>query len=134
MTVGERIKEIREEKGLSQEELAKRLGLKNKSSVCKIEKSGNKVSAPSIYRYAEALGTTVARIMGWSDNDFQTEDSYRVEREGMDIYIEEEKKIGSEGIALRIAMYHMKISEIKKMYDIAKVMYPEAFEKGGEDA
>lgn len=132
MTVGERIKEIREEKGLSQEELAKRLGLKNKSSVCKIEKSGNKVSAPSIYKYAEALGTTVARIMGWSDSDFQTESTYRIEKEGMEIYIDEERKIGPEGIALRIALYNMKLSEIKKIYDIAKVMYPEAFETEGE--
>lgn len=129
MTVGERIKIIREEKGLSQEELAKRLGLKNKSSVCKIEKSGNKVSSPSIYKYAEALGTTVARIMGWSNSDFETEQTMRVEREGMEIYKDEEKKIGAEGLALRLAMYRMKISEIKKIYDIAKVMYPEAFEE-----
>ena len=128
MTVGERIKQIREEKGLSQEELAKRLGLKNKSSVCKIEKSGNKVSAPSIYKYAEALGTTVARIMGWSQDDFATETTLRIEQEGMEIYKDEEKRIGAEGIALRIALYNMKISEIKKIYDIAKVMYPEAFE------
>lgn len=134
MTVGERIKIIREEKGLSQEELAKRLGLKNKSSVCKIEKSGNKVSSPSIYKYAKALGTTVARVMGWTDNDFETEASMRVEREGMELYKDEEKKIGAEGLALRLALYHMKLSEIKKIYDIAKVMYPEAFEKGSNDA
>lgn len=132
MTVGERIKLIREEKGLSQEELAKRLGLKNKSSVCKIEKSGNKVSSPSIYKYAEALGTTVARVMGWTDSDFETEAVMRIEREGMEIYKDEEKKIGAEGLALRIAMYHMKLSEIKKIYDIAKVMYPEAFEEGNK--
>ena len=119
---------------MSQDELAKRLGLKNKSSVCKIEKSGNKVSAPSIYKYAEALGTTVARVMGWSDNDFQTETTYRIEQEGMKILADEENKIGPEGIALRIALYHMKLSEIKKIYDIAKVMYPEAFEKGSNDA
>lgn len=134
MTVGERIKIIREEKGLSQQELAKILGLKNKSSVCKIERSGNKVSSPSIYKYAEALGTTVARVMGWTDSDFETESILRHERTGMEIYADEEKKIGPEGIALRIAMYHMKKTEIKKIYDIAKVMYPEAFEEGTKDA
>jgi len=127
MTVGERIKEIREEKGLSQEELATRLGLKNKSSVCKVERSGNKMSTPNIEKYAKALGTTVARIMGWTDSDFETEENLRQELEAMAEYKGEEKKIGPEGIALRIALYHMSRAEIKKIYDIAKIMFPHAF-------
>lgn len=69
MTVGERIKFIRELKGISQEELAKKLGLKDKSSVCKIEKAGDNISTMSIKRYAKALNTSVARIMGWANDD-----------------------------------------------------------------
>lgn len=44
MTVGERIKKLRIEKGLSQEELAKRAGYADKTAICKIERSGDDVS------------------------------------------------------------------------------------------
>ena len=69
MTVGERIKQIREDKNISQEDLSKRLGLKDKSSVCKIEKAGDNVSTKSIVKYAEALGVTPAQIMGWEKEE-----------------------------------------------------------------
>ena len=65
MTVGERIKQIREEKGISQEDLAKLLGLKDKSSVCKIEKAGDNISTKSIVKYAKALQISPADLMGW---------------------------------------------------------------------
>lgn len=128
MTTADRIRKIREERGWSQEDLAKRLGLKDKSSVCRVEKQGNNVTTKSIRRYAEALNTTIPRIMGWSDSDDITEHSERIEREGMEIYEDEESKIGAPGIALRIALYNMTKEEIQKLYDIAKVMYPAAFE------
>ena len=67
MTIGDRIKAIREAKGISQEELSKLVGLKDKSSVCKIEKAGNNISRQSIEKYAEALGVSVGKIMGWDE-------------------------------------------------------------------
>ena len=68
MDVGERIKHIREEKGISQEELATKMGLKDKSSVCKIEKAGDNISTKSIVKYANALGVTPALLMGWEEH------------------------------------------------------------------
>lgn len=73
MTVGDRIKQIREEKSISQEELANRLGLKDKSSVCKIEKAGDNVSTKSIVKYASALNVTPAQLMGWDSFEDYTE-------------------------------------------------------------
>ena len=67
MTVAGRIKARREELNITQEELAFKLGLKGKSSVCKIESSGDNISTKSIRRYAEALDTTIAYLMGWDD-------------------------------------------------------------------
>lgn len=128
MTIADRIKQIREEKGLSQEDLAKRLGLKDKSSVCRVEKQGDNVTTRSIKRYAEALNTSIPRIMGWSDSDEINESLERIQQEGMQIYEDEERKIGAPGIALRIALYKMTKEEIQKLYDVAKVMYPTAFE------
>ena len=69
MTVGDRIRTIRESKGISQEELSRILGLKDKSSVCKIEKAGDNISTRSIKKYAKALGVSISDIMGWTDHE-----------------------------------------------------------------
>lgn len=90
MTVGERIKQIREDKTISQEDLAKKLGLKDKSSVCKIEKAGDNVSTKSIVKYAEALGVTPAVLMGWEKQpvtDYLVSSLYtEEEQEFMELY------------------------------------------------
>ena len=67
MTTGERIKKRRLELGLSQEELAKRLGNKSRASVCTVEKDKEDLTTDRIRKYAEALETTPAYIMGWDD-------------------------------------------------------------------
>lgn len=130
MTVGDRIKHIREEKGISQEELAKKLGLKDKSSVCKIEKAGDNISTNSIRKYADALNTTVARLMGWAKDDNMTDFLVRMEDQGMKIVLEDQKKLGTAGLALRIALYNMSKSEIQNLYNVAKIMSPHAFSEG----
>ena len=68
MTVADRIRQRREELNLTQEELAARMGLKGKSSVSKIESSGNAVTLKNISKCAQALSTTTNYLMGWYDN------------------------------------------------------------------
>lgn len=65
MTVADRIREKRLEIGLSQDELAKRLGYRDKTSISKIENSGDDISMKKIARVAAALGVTSAYLMGW---------------------------------------------------------------------
>lgn len=67
MTIGERIKQRRLELGLSQEDLAKRLGNKSRASVCTVEKDKEDLTTDRIRKYAEALETTPAYLMGWTD-------------------------------------------------------------------
>ena len=67
MTTADRIKNRREELGLSQDALAKRLGLKSRSSITRIEKSGNDVSLNDLYRIARALDCSTNYLMGWKD-------------------------------------------------------------------
>jgi transcriptional regulator with XRE-family HTH domain len=62
--IGKRIKEVRIELGLSQEELAKRLGLKSKSTICKIETGDDNLSMRSIQKYAKALGCDSSYLIG----------------------------------------------------------------------
>ncbi len=58
LTIAYRIKFIRESKGLSQAELAERAGYVDKSSISKIENSGNDVSLKKINKVANALGVS----------------------------------------------------------------------------
>jgi transcriptional regulator with XRE-family HTH domain len=67
MTFGERVKLKREQLGLSQDELASKLGFKSRSSINKIEKDINDVTQTIIYKLSLALETTPAYLMGWED-------------------------------------------------------------------
>lgn len=66
MTVGERIKQRRLELGLSQDELAKKVGYKSRSSINKIELSRD-LPLKKVELMAKALDTTPGCLMGWSD-------------------------------------------------------------------
>jgi transcriptional regulator with XRE-family HTH domain len=67
MTIGERIKKRREYLNISQEELAKKLGYKSRSSINKIELGINDITQSKIKAIADILETTPAYIMGWED-------------------------------------------------------------------
>lgn len=64
----ERIRMRREELNLSQDELAKKLGYKTRSSINKIEKGINDIPQSKIKAFAIALDTTPEYLMGWTDN------------------------------------------------------------------
>ena len=64
--IGLRIKARREDLGLTQEELARRLGYKSKSSLNKIELGIQGLRQSKIKAIADALQTTPGYIMGWS--------------------------------------------------------------------
>lgn len=68
-TIGSRIRKRREELGLSQDELGKRLGYKSRSSINKIELDQRNLTQSKIKAIADALETTPAYIMGWNEPD-----------------------------------------------------------------
>ena len=69
MTVADRIITRRKELHLSQEEVAKKLGLSDRSSITKIEKSGNEITIKNIGRIAEVLNCTVEYLMGFENKN-----------------------------------------------------------------
>ncbi len=75
MTLGEKIREARMKKGISQTELAKLLGYKSRSSINKIEVEGRDVPRSMIVKFAQVLGVTPSYLMGW-DNDEQGDHEY----------------------------------------------------------
>ena len=70
-TVGENILLMRKRLGWTQEELAKRMGYKSKSTINKIELGINDIPQSKIVKFADVLGTTPAHLMGWSENEIQ---------------------------------------------------------------
>lgn len=67
-TVGENIKRRREELGITQEELAKKMNYKSKSTINKIEMNINDITQSKVVAFAKALETTTSFIMGWEEN------------------------------------------------------------------
>ena len=63
------IKMLREEKGLSQDELAKLCGYTSRSSIAKIEKGEVDLQNSKILLFANALGTKPGKLMGLTDFD-----------------------------------------------------------------
>lgn len=66
MELSDRVRRRREDMGLTQDDLAKRMGYKSRVSINKIE-NGRPVSQKIIVRLAEALGVSVPYLMGWDE-------------------------------------------------------------------
>ena len=89
MTTADRIKNRRIELGLTQLEVARRLGLTTKAAVSKVEQQGNNVTLKSVEKFAKALDCSKAYLMGWEDDvitmeintsDTESESSERIKK------------------------------------------------------
>ena len=69
MTIGDRIALRRKQLGLTQFELAQKMGYKSKSSINKIELGITDVAQKNIIKLAEALETDPAWLMGWEEKE-----------------------------------------------------------------
>ena len=88
MTVGERIKQRREELGWTQQELAEKLGRKSKTTVCRIEKNMEDLTNTRLMAYAKALGIPIADLV----RDAEDQISFSVSDDEKDL-IEKFRKI-----------------------------------------
>lgn len=67
--IGKNIQAARLRAGLTQEELALRMGYKSKSTINKIEQGVNDIPQSKIVKFAEVLRTTPGELMGWVSED-----------------------------------------------------------------
>lgn len=63
MNIYERIKSLRVSKGMSQYDLALKVGYKGRSAISKVEKGERDISQSMIVKYAEALGVTPTYLL-----------------------------------------------------------------------
>ena len=78
MTMYDRIKKLRLEQDMSQEELARRVGYKGRSMIARIESGQVDISQSKVKAFAKALNTSIDYLMDGTRpiNDFQ----YRLQR------------------------------------------------------
>lgn len=70
-TIYERIRRLRQENNMSQDELAKKTGYTSRSTINKIEAGKIDISRAKIKFFADALGVTPAYLMGWEEESEQ---------------------------------------------------------------
>ncbi|MBE6628009.1 MAG: helix-turn-helix domain-containing protein [Ruminococcaceae bacterium] len=73
-TVGKRILQRRKELDITQEELARMMGYKSKSTINKIEMGINDIPQSKIIKFAEVLLTTPSFLMGWDEEEDSPEE------------------------------------------------------------
>ena len=64
--IGLAIRKRRKELGLSQSELASRLGYKDHSTLAKVETGVNDITVDTLFKYAEALGLSATDLLSYS--------------------------------------------------------------------
>lgn len=67
MSIGDKIRQRRQEKGWSLRELSRRMGYANQSTVARIEKGEIDIPQSKVVKFAEVLGVSVSYIMGWDE-------------------------------------------------------------------
>lgn len=101
-TIGNNISRIRRDLGLTQEDLAKLMGYKSKSTINKIELGINDIPQSKIVQFAEVLGTTPAELMGWTEEDKNNSPTAAELTEGERMWMELYHRLSSETRELMI--------------------------------
>lgn len=83
LTIGDRIRQRREQIGMSQAELAALSGYKSRTSINKIELGERDIRQNKIKAIADALHTSPAYLMGWEDAPDNSKKEKPSEYEGL---------------------------------------------------
>ncbi len=123
MTIGERIKERRIELGLSQQELAEKLGYKTRAAICSVEKGKEDLTSARVKKYASALGVSVDYLIdGAEGTHIVVSQEHRKERRSWRNGVEADifmKATRLDGESLRL------------VHDYITYLYERQMERGG---
>lgn len=115
----ENIKRLRQEHGMTQEELAKKLGYTDRSIVAKIESGAVDLSTSRIIAIANVFGVSPTQLMGWADDsDAQQNSSHEyISSSGEKYYFSDE--------AAAVAQEVYEDSSLRMLFDAARDAKPE---------
>ena len=127
MDVGERLKAIRQLKGISQRELAKRVGVTN-STISMIEKNGVSPSVSSLKKVLSGIPISIG--------DFFTLDIENIEPESVVYIADEMPDIGSNNVSLKLVGAKLKnrsMDLLRERYEPGADTGPEMLQHPGEE-
>ena len=131
MTLYERIRELRIEQGLTQDDLAHAMGYKDRSMITKIESGKVDISQKKVDVFAKILNTSPAYLMGWTDDKRTTRERIA------EIFEEASNAIDQphtpEARVLAKGMDRMPEAQRKAILQMMSNLYPGVFEKGNEE-
>ena len=108
---GINLKRLRTERGMSQEELAKKLGYKGRSAINKIETGVNDMPREMVVRCADALGVSPLDLFFYE------------QRPGVeDIHVKTNKELLKESLDFQMQMQKESMKSIKAVFDEAKTL------------
>lgn len=119
MTKGEKIKELRRDLGLSQVELARKIGV-SKQTLYKYENDIiTNIPSDKIMRLSEELGSTPAFLMGWYEDKYQLTDSTILSDKQIQFnaYSKEIMETDEKFMDVVIAYYTMSAKDKEKFYE-----------------
>ena len=99
----ENIKKLRIERGLSQEELAAKMGYTSRSTIAKIESGTNDIPQAKIKAFAKALGSGFGSECGWGDLEILNNESGKPEMRLSGAALQTFEKMGGKLIHLSIS-------------------------------
>lgn len=119
MTKGEKIKELRKDIGLSQVELARKIGV-SKQTLYKYENDIiTNIPSDKIMRLSEELGSTPAFLMGWYEDKYQLTDPAILSDKQIQFnaYSKEIMENDEKFMDVVIAYYTMSAKDKEKFYE-----------------
>ena len=66
---GQRVRDRRKALGMTQLDLALKMGLKSKQAICHIESGDRNLKQSQVMALAEAMNVTPAYLLGWEDTE-----------------------------------------------------------------
>ena len=112
ITIGERIKNRRIQLGLTQTELAHKMGITSKTTICKAETTDFNPTMDRVREFATALDVSPAYLMGWaSDPDHEMPEKKK------EYYLNEE--------TADVAQSLFENDDMRLLFDAAKDSRPE---------
>ena len=107
--IGVRIRARREEIGMSQDDLAAKMGYKSRSTIAKIENGVNDVVQSNIVKFSKILNVSVAYLMGWEEKveEKPVETAHKLADLFLNVDFEDAK-------LLKMIAEYNKLSDIKK--------------------
>lgn len=127
-TIYERIRRLRQENNMSQDELAKKTGYTSRSTINKIEAGKIDISRAKIKVFADALGVTPAYLMGWED---ESEQGYYTDPEVAEYA--EELRTNPELRVLFSSSRNLTKEQMQEAYNFIKFLKMKEENKGHDD-